>query len=269
MERISPSPPELELERAPKRMKAIKKRTCSAERCCEDVMDRLKNTIVLCKAHRREAKGVFVVGHDTPVKWCTHCKKAHSINEFAFSLIGPHRKLSCCEKARETRRSGPVNKTASPAPSSPTTSSISEAAKTKHQTNKLYDDDNEGEGDEGGGGARLAAQETAAVQRPQPVAVANGKFFSSMLWELPDASQFVNLTGASPTQMPLVGGTVADRHCHPQRVVSHEEFLAEFDDVLFDEDETAVAAMLKGRHPSPSHASAMGSAYVHAWGSSV
>ena len=90
-----------------KRVKGVKTRTCSAERCTQVVTDRLKNAIVLCRTHRRDAKGVFVVGLDTPVKWCSHCKKAHDIGEFGSSLIGPSRKLSCCEKARESRRQAP------------------------------------------------------------------------------------------------------------------------------------------------------------------
>ena len=212
-----PRPPPPPRQPGRSKTKTIKKRTCSAERCSEDVMDRLKNTIVLCRAHRREAKGVCVVGHDTPVKWCTHCKKAHNISEFAFSLIGPRRKLSCCEKARSTRRSTQVNKV--PTPTSSTTSSEAKPTKIAHHYSQPYND-----GDDDGPGQQtvlLAASGATAAGRAGDIFSANSAPSLSM--------PMINTVASHPP--PLLDTIV---HRHP-RIVCQEEIQAEFDDVLFGE----------------------------------
>jgi hypothetical protein len=80
------------------------KRTCSARRCGNDVLDRCMNKVALCIPHRRETDGVLVEGCDEPVRWCTRCKKPHDLREFANAVYAPIRKLAYCEKGRESRR---------------------------------------------------------------------------------------------------------------------------------------------------------------------
>ena len=98
-----------------RRRKGSVPRTCSANGCCTDVLDRAQGLVVMCPAHRRVTSGVAVDcdgGDGELMRWCYHCKKAHSLAAFADSVIGVSRKLATCERGRAARRAAFAKKAA-------------------------------------------------------------------------------------------------------------------------------------------------------------